>query len=118
MIVVRLILCGAVGGVCVLSACTMPQLRADFTSLSPAERARAIALAGRSQDRSPPTTKELIEELDSADPAIRMLAIGTLRNLWDGQTFGYDYAAPLVERRVAIAEWVAWYERTQAMPEP
>lgn len=96
----------------------MPQLRADFTSLSPAERARAIALAGRTEDRSPPTTKELIEELDSADPAIRMLAIGTLRNLWDGQTFGYDYAAPAHERRAAIAEWVAWYERTQAGGDP
>ncbi|MEM9083341.1 MAG: hypothetical protein AAGB34_07075 [Planctomycetota bacterium] len=91
-----------------LLACSGPELRADFDSLSPAERARAIAIAAQNDDDTPRTVASLIEELDAADPAVRMLAAHTLRDL-TGESFDYDYAAHRRDREAAVQRWADWY---------
>lgn len=93
-----------------LCACTLPQKRAGFQSVDPSERTLAIAQAAR--DKDPATVPELIEELDSADPAVRMMAIGALRRI-TGETMGYDHAAPRAERNLAIERWIAWHADQQ-----
>lgn len=64
----------------------------------------AITQAAREHDQS--TIRDLIEQLDSDDPAVRLLAISTLERL-TGETYGYRQYDPTWQRREAIARWVA-----------
>jgi hypothetical protein len=62
----------------------------------------AIQQAGAQRD--PAATRSLIEQLDSDDPAVRMLAYEALRRIDDTET-GFDHGAWAPERREAIATW-------------
>jgi len=73
-----------------------------FDSPEPAARMDAILDAARRSDRS--AVPDIVETLESDDPATRLLAIRTLERL-TGQTFGYDYAAPRAEREIAVDRW-------------
>ena len=57
----------------------------------------------------PAAIKDLIEELDSDDPAVRYMAISALERL-TGQTYGYRHYDSVMQRRDAIARWVAAYQ--------
>jgi len=112
---------GVVWGVVSLGGCTAPELRADFASVDPSERSRAVAeLAKRVEEGGAGgagafdeavSTRELIEELDSTDPAVRMLTIGALERI-TGTRRGYDWAASDVDRDAGVERWVAWWEET------
>lgn len=80
-----------------------------FDAPSETKRQDAIVAAAASGDRSPETLRGLIEQLDSPDPATRMLAILTLDRL-TGQTFGYDYSEPSWRREQSVQAWVDWYD--------
>lgn len=80
-----------------------------FDAPSETKRQDAIVAAAASGDRSPQTLRGLIAQLDSADPATRMLAILTLERL-TGRTFGYDYGDPFWKREPSVQAWVDWYE--------
>lgn len=82
-----------------------------FDAPSEIRRQDAIILAAEQQDRSPETIRGLIEQLDSYDPATRLLAILTLERL-TGQTHGYDFAASEWEREHAMLAWVQWFDET------
>lgn len=82
-----------------------------FDAPSEFRRMDAVVVAARSDDRSPQTIRRLIEQLDSFDPAMRMLTIRTLERM-TGQTLGYDHAAPEWARDIAVDRWVAWYRQT------
>jgi len=71
----------------------------------------AVVEAAAKNDQSPATIRSLIEQLDSFDPAMRMLSIRTLERL-TGQTLGYDTTAPDWDRNLAVERWVAWYHET------
>lgn len=88
-----------------------------FDAPSEVRRLDAVVLAAASDDRRPETIRSLIEQLDSFDPAMRMLSIRTLERM-TGQTHGYDHAAPEWARSLAVDEWVAWYEATYAGSDP
>ena len=88
-----------------MSGCSLPEERADFDSISPAEQTRAIVDAARDRDRA--AIPDLINELESSDPAARMLAIATLRELTN-QDLGYHPTAAESERRLAIVRWRQW----------
>jgi len=79
----------------------------SFNSKDPGGRIQAATEAAANNDQS--AIPDLIEMLDSDDPAARFVAIGTLER-FTGQTFGYDYADPEWERRQAVDRWVAWYD--------
>lgn len=77
-----------------------------FDAPSPSKRLDAIVAANAEGDRS--AIVDLIRQLDSTDPAARMLAIRTLES-WTGETMGYDHADPDHEREPSIQRWVDWY---------
>jgi hypothetical protein len=92
-----------VGACLLMTACGPSATKGGFDSPNPAARIYAIENAARTGDRS--AVKEIVELLDSDDPAVRFVAIATLKRL-TGQTFGYRDFDPPVLRRQAIARWV------------
>jgi hypothetical protein len=84
------------------SACTAPATEADFDSSIPAARLSAIERAGAERDET--ATPRLVEQLDSDDPAVRMLALEALKRI-EGDTHGYWHGDPPHERRAAIEQW-------------
>ncbi len=85
-----------------------------FDAPSEIRRLDAVVEAAQVDDRSPETIRSIIEQLDSFDPAMRMISIRTLER-FTGQTLGYDYAAPEWERGLAVDRWVEWYMRTYGL---
>lgn len=83
-------------------ACTAPASEPDFDAAAPAPRLQAIQQAGAQRD--PAATRSLIEQLDSDDPAVRMLAYEALRRI-DDTEHGFHHGDPAPERRDAIARW-------------
>lgn len=79
-----------------------------FGSPNPGARLDAITDTAATGDRS--HIKNLIECLDSDDPAVRMLSILTLERL-TGQTMGYKFAAPEWDREPAVEAWAQWYRQ-------
>lgn len=95
-----------------LAGCSMPAQRADFSSNDPQERTLAVAKAARDEDRR--SVPQLIQVLQSTDPAERMLAIETLERI-TGQTLGFEYWAPAPARREAIERWQAWWRQESSL---
>lgn len=92
----------------VFAGCSLPEQRPDYDSLDPAER--TLATVETNEDRDRRDIPELIEQLDSSDAAVRMLAAGTLLNL-TGETHGYHFADSESERRQAVDRWEAWWKQ-------
>jgi hypothetical protein len=90
-----------------LSACGPPASQGGFDSANPAAKMYAIEQAARSGDRT--AVRQIVEQLDSDDPAVRMLAIATLQRL-TGRTYGYRDFDPPEVRRQAIQRWSAAVE--------
>lgn len=95
-----------------LGACTAVP-KPDFASPEPGARNAAIVDAAAKGDAS--ARVQLVQMLDSDDPATRLLAISTLQRL-TSQTFGYDYAQPEVKRRPAVERWAAWAREQAPVP--
>jgi len=89
------------------SGCAPPP-PADFRSADPASRLKAIEAAARTRDRS--AIPDLVESLDSVDPAIRLFAIETLRSL-TGTDLGYRAGDSPERRAEAIGGWIEWVDR-------
>jgi hypothetical protein len=102
---------------CLAGACTAPATEADFDSAVPAARLQAIERAAVQRDET--ATIQLLEQLDSDDPAVRMLALEALKRL-DDDTHGYWFADPPYERRAAIERWTESVsrQRSPAAPAP
>jgi hypothetical protein len=97
------------------SACTAPATEADFDSPDPAARLHAIGRAGEQRDET--ATPSLIEQLDSDDPAVRMLALEALKRI-EGGTHGYWFGDPPHERRAAIGQWTDHVSTRRSSAEP
>lgn len=85
------------------TSCGPPAIDGGFDSANPAAKMYAIENAARDGDHS--AINDIIEQLNSDDPAVRFLAIGALQRL-TGQTYGYHCYDPPEQRQVAIEEWV------------
>jgi hypothetical protein len=90
-----------------LSGCTPSVTEGGFDSPMAASRLYAIERAVKEGD----TTKirNIIEQLESDDPAVRMMAIEALHRLTQ-RTYGYSHDAPLLDRRAAVQRWRRAYE--------
>lgn len=86
-----------------LPACTRSVPR-SFDRDEPDGRIQAIVDVARTEDRE--RIKDLVEQLDSDDAAVRMFSIRTLERL-TGQTLGYRHSDPRWRRLEAIDRWVA-----------
>ncbi len=92
------------------AACTAPPPQSDFSSPDAASRIVSIDAAVHDGDGS--RVREIVEQLDSDDPAVRLVAISALVSL-TGQTHGYHYDDPPSLRTSAIERWVAYVNRTR-----
>ena len=82
--------------------CGPSAVEGGFDSANPAARMYAIENAARTGDVG--AARQIVEQLDSDDPAVRLLAIGALERL-TGQTLGYCHADEPADRRLAIGRW-------------
>ncbi len=109
---------GVVGALCVAgvgwAGCSAPARQATFDSDDPAERSLAIGRVAREGGGDPQRLRDVIEQLESQDPATRLFAIRTLEK-FSGDALGYEHEAPRVERDEAVQRWLTWYvERENA----
>lgn len=77
----------------------------DVRHPDPSVKIPAMKTAVRQQDRA--AIAQLIEDLDSDDPAVRLYAIGALRRM-TGEDHGYRYWDDSMGRAPAIARWREW----------
>jgi hypothetical protein len=89
------------GGACF----TAPRVKPDITHRDPSVKIPAIKIAARSDGDS--AIKQLVEDLDNDDPAVRFYAIHALEEL-TGETFGYRYYDDDLERADALKLWQGW----------
>ncbi len=92
-----------------LSACGPGPLKPSLNESDPAGKIPAMVQLGQGEAASPEQLRELIEALDSEDPAVRLYAIETLHRV-TRRDFGYRYYAPPDERRERAARWRLWLE--------
>jgi hypothetical protein len=90
-----------------LGSCGPAAIDGGFDSANPAAKMYAIEHAARDGDQS--AIPDIVEQLDSDDPAVRSLAIAALKRI-TGQTFGYRDFDPPSQRREAIERWRAAIE--------
>lgn len=80
----------------------LPVQEAGFDAPAPNKRLDAIVGAADAADET--TLGRLIGQLESTDPAARLLAIQALERR-TGETLGYAHASPAWERRAAVDRW-------------
>lgn len=109
----------------VLLGCAPPIPDGGFDAPDPASRAYALVRLVRTyrgpeatQTGTPPKAElaQVVEMLDSSDPMERFLASDALREL-TGQQMGYQPAAPLPVRAVAVNRWKTWLQSQPDSPE-
>lgn len=88
-----------------LAGCSVPPREASFDSVDPVETTMAIEQASETRDLT--KIDELISQLDSSDPAIRLVAIAALRDL-TGQDLGYNPGDKESDRLAAVSRWEQW----------
>lgn len=94
------------GTMMILGGCTPPASKGDFESPDPAAKLYAVTRAG--QEHNAARIPQLIEQLGSDDPAVRMYAILALEKI-TGERLGYVYYDPPNRRTEAIDRWLAAY---------
>ena len=109
VVVVIVSLAGSGGG-----ACTMPRPDKHVANPDPSGKIPAYKQAVRAKDRR--AAGQMVKDLHSTDPAVRMFAIGGLRRL-TGETFGYRYFDGEDERRAAVKRWEQWLAGDAPQPQ-
>ena len=71
----------------------------------PSGKIPAMKKAVREHDLS--VVRQLVKDLDSDDPAVRLFSIHALQEL-TGQRYGYDYFADDLQRKPALSRWQMW----------
>lgn len=92
-----------------LPAC-IPPVPEGFNSPDPTRRLNAIVRAADERDSG--AIPDLIVQLESSDPAARLLAIRTLESL-TGETLGYDPVSPDWQRAEAVDRWEVWAQENR-----
>jgi hypothetical protein len=102
-----LALLGAV--VLVLCGCGGPKLtwQQKMNSSAGVERAQAVMTVDQKHMWS--AIPQVIKRLEDDDVSVRLLAIGTLRDM-TGNDLGYNAYANEPERREAVARWRNWWD--------
>ena len=103
-------MCAVIGLVLAGVSCAPSSLDGGFDSANPAGKLYAIQRSARTGDTS--QLRQIIEQLDSDDPAVRFVAISTLDRL-TGERLGYSPYDPPAERRAAIQRWIEYTEEAR-----
>lgn len=86
-------------------ACARSRPAAVVTHPDPTVKIPAIKASVESGDMT--AIRQLIEDLESDDPAVRFFAISGLERLTQ-ETFDYQYFVDEEERAPAVEKWKAW----------
>ena len=98
--------CAALAASCAVGGCAgVGREPAVITSNDPASKIPAIKKAVDARQTA--TAPQLVNSLDSEDPAVRFYAIRALRDL-TGETFGYVWYAGDGDRARAVQNWKLW----------
>ena len=103
------VVCGAV--VFAPAGCTAPRRPLVVADPDPAVKIPAYKKAVRQKDRD--AVRQLVTDLESDDPAVRLYASNALRRL-TGETFGYRYYDGDERRQAAVGRWRRWLEAGEA----
>jgi len=96
----------ALAGVCIGAAsCTAPRPPLVVSDPDPSVKIPAIEVAVRDKDRK--AIRQMVQDLDNDDPAVRFYAIQGLHRL-TGESFGYRYYDDDVQRAPAVRKWKEW----------
>ncbi len=95
-----------VGACLVLGACASE--KPAFDAPNPSRRLDAIVRAA-GPDAEPGSLRRLVEQLDSPDPAARMLAIRALEER-TGLTMGYNHTDPVWKRQESVERWMNYLD--------
>lgn len=95
------------GGGCI------PRDRTGFDAVGPSHRLDAIVLAADQSDDA--SLRGLVQQLDSDDPAARLLAIRALEKR-TGQTLDYCHDDPPWKRNQGVARWTQWLDAREGAP--
>ena len=87
-----------------LGACAPSATEAKFDS--PHSSSRLYAIENAMQRGDTTAVPQIVEQLDSDDPVVRMMAIEALKVLNDGETYDYRFDDPHLQRQAAIRRWV------------
>ena len=101
--------CG-VTAVCAISGCTAPRRPLVVTDPDPSVKIPAYKKAVRERDDD--AAPQLVADLESDDPAVRLFAIEALERV-TGTTRGYRYFDDETDRRESVAKWQAWLKERQ-----
>jgi len=88
-----------------IGGCSAPRPAIEVTNSDPSGKIPAMKKAVREHDVT--VVRQLVKDLDSDDPAVRLFAIQALEKL-TGQRYGYDYYADEVQRKPALHRWQEW----------
>ena len=78
-------------------------------------KVQAIRIAADRKDLT--AAPQLVKDLESDDPALRMYAIKGLQEM-SGEDFGYVYYGEVEQRRPAVARWRQWLGQQGAATHP
>jgi len=92
---------------CVAGGCTAPAPRLVVTDPDPSVKIPAIKKAV--DDKDQPAARQMVEDLENDDAAVRFYAIEGLFRL-TGERFGYDYYASPADRAAAVKRWREWLD--------
>src|SRR6266513_6414462 len=96
-----------------IGGCTAPRGPIEVTNPDPSGKIPAMKKAVREHDLK--VVRQLVKDLDSDDPAVRLFAIQALEKL-TGQRYGYEYYADEVQRKPALSAWQQWLAQQEGMP--
>jgi len=88
-----------------IGGCTAPRPDIEVTNSDPSGKIPAMKKAVREHDLK--VVRQLVKDLDSDDPAVRLFSIHALQQL-TGQRYGYDYFADELQRKPALSRWQVW----------
>jgi hypothetical protein len=87
--------------------CTAPRPPLVVTDPDPSVKIPAYKKAVRKKDKA--AIRQLVADLDSDDPAVRLYAVNALHRL-TGETFEYRYFESEEQRKPAVQKWRQWLE--------
>src|SRR3954466_4792664 len=88
-----------------IGGCSAPPPVIEVSNPDPSGQIPAMKQAVREHDLK--VVRQLVKDLDSDDPAVRLFAIHALQEL-TGERYGYDYYADEVQRQPALVRWQEW----------
>ena len=88
-----------------IGGCSAPREPRLISNPDPSGKIPAYKIAVENKDLS--HAKQMVDDLESDDPAVRFYAIEGLQRL-TGETFGYEFYLDEEQRKPSLGRWKQW----------